>query len=239
MTEERRKTKNRVLHGTRADALPEIAQHGLGPRGERISNWKKAPSRADRVYLTGPYGLYFAAASLRNGDPRGSILSIDSTQLEPELLCADEDVFVQLAQSKGVVDRETMYDYAANGDFSEYEWAWDFSLARLGNCAYRGIIPASAIEQVALVTFNADLCHIALDPTITITNTMLTGAFYVRLMDWVFTGAHPWNDMHGESADPSTFNAERVQAYEQLRRDCIRVCTLNEAVGIVSTTQGV
>ena len=33
---------------------------GLCPRGEKTSNWKKAPSRSDMVYLTIAYPFYFA-----------------------------------------------------------------------------------------------------------------------------------------------------------------------------------
>jgi hypothetical protein len=50
----------KLYHGCSFENLRSIMTTGLHPRLEKKSNWKKAPSRPDMVYLTVAYPFYFA-----------------------------------------------------------------------------------------------------------------------------------------------------------------------------------
>ncbi len=50
----------KLYHGCSVEHLRSILLNGLSPRADKKSNWKKAPSRSDMVYLTAAYPFYFA-----------------------------------------------------------------------------------------------------------------------------------------------------------------------------------
>src|SRR5216683_7063081 len=85
-----------LYHGTTADAADRMKTEGIKPRCQLAqgSQWKDAPSRYDCVYLTSDYGGQYAMqllAQSKAGRRREvAVIEIDSSQLDPSLLLADE-----------------------------------------------------------------------------------------------------------------------------------------------------
>lgn len=217
-----------LYHATNAINLPAILEHGITPRAERPSRWKKAPSRHDRVYLTAIFGFYFAAAAVTQEHQTSVILEIDASELEPELLRPDEDALVQLLQAAGIVQEHEMHHIASNEDFSEVNHLWSDALRLLGNVAYEGPIPPEAIRRVATIEWTNRLYKRALQPKVTIETATSIGGYLRRLCYWIFDpDLYPFRDDLGES--PLHPNERRVDVLERLHHEHITVESLSRA----------
>jgi hypothetical protein len=82
--------------------------------------------------------------------------------------------------------RERLYSFAH---------LWDKSIEGLGNCAYQGAVPPSAITRVGLFTpaSNPSIAMMIMDPMITLMNYRICGPKYRALVQWLM----------GDSVDPS------------------------------------
>lgn len=178
-----------LYHGTNAVNIDYILAHGLTPRGERESRWKKAPSRTDRVYLTDTYGVYFAAAAVTQELQEGAVVEIDATQLDSRLYRPDEDAVAQLMQASGLLHPDEMHEFASTADLSAFDDQWGASLYMLGNIAYAGAIPRSAIRRIARIRFTQNLYDIALRANRKITMQHRAENIWQRALTiWALTG---------------------------------------------------
>ena len=181
-----------LYHGTSIKFAKSILQHGLCPRGAKgKTNWEHTlESRPDCVYLTAGYAGYFAG----NAGPVGpwAIFEIDTEHpaLDPAAFLPDEDFLEQatrgsLAAPDGDMKQRTRW-FREHAE--RYQHLWQESVAGLGTCAYRGIVPPEAITRA--VRFNGraapELALAMMDPTITIQNWMVMGSWYRALTAWLF-----------------------------------------------------
>lgn len=171
-----------LYHGTTARFCSMIRTHGLRPRGQRSSLWKVASAR-DRIYLTTAYAGYFAMnAATRFKDSEGIIVEIDTSRLNPDRFVYDEDAIEQITRvnrdpKKGeMLQRTRFFRNRAIPLCQEHPELIRESLTKLGNCAFVGSIPPSAITQIKTLGFR-ELFDLG-DPLITVMNYHLVGWRY-------------------------------------------------------------
>ena len=174
----------KLYHGCSVENLRSIMTTGLRPRLEKKSNWKKAPSRPDMVYLTVAYPFYFALS--RKGIV--AVVGIDTKGLSRKRFFPDED-FIALARSRHEGKELDAVHGTSRDSLEAYQDRWGMSLAFLGNCCYRGIIPSECITRYCL--FNPQTrpglaTEMRDDPVINLTNYDLMGKSYRRLVAWMF-----------------------------------------------------
>ncbi len=213
----------KLYHGTNAAHVPSIMKGGLKPRGKKAKgNWGHTiTSRHDAIYLTNAYAPYFAMNST-GGERKGAIIEIDSERLNFLNLVPDEDALEQFTK-RGIMSGKI----PAKGE-APLEWSmekrtrfyrdrlqnyagmeqWKDSLKAMGNCAYLGPIPASAITRIAIIDVDKApvLAINAIQPSITITNYRLVGDRYRGYIKWIF------GDDLGEDAPRENFTDEQVMA---------------------------
>lgn len=214
----------RLWHGTTEARASAIVQEGIVPRGKRRSNWENA-SRADAVYLTDAYAMYFAAHAARDAAGRLAVVEID-TDLLPETsgLAADEDALWGAWRHGGVdagpdgpcLEAMSLMDQAAYFAETLEEWrdagfGHERSLALIGNCTYLGHVPPEAVTRV--VTYPEDgLWRVRWhDPVISLKNFRFLGHEY-RATQRVFAGrpeeAFGFTSPFGETFDPTAIEEE-------------------------------
>jgi hypothetical protein len=184
-----------LYHGTIAAHHNTIVEQGLQPRElTGNSNWQgRFESSPNAVYLTSTYPTFYAAQACTK-DSDVVIYEIDTTLLDPQKFCADEDVIMlwareeavklagigelQLALSLRLEDhRERMHLVSA-----------ERSLEAMGVCAYLGGIPPQAIRRGLFYTANTAARMIlgGLDPVVTLTNFRFFGPDYQQAVRWLF-----------------------------------------------------
>ena len=193
-----------LYHGTNETVARTALIAGLMPRGwrEADSIWEGCPSSPDHVYLTTAYAGYFAMNATPENE-RWGIVEID-TDLIPEdfgTLVPDEDFLEQATRGQ---ETPTEWDLP-EGMEARTEWfrerlysfahLWDKSIEGLGNCAYEGAVPPSAITRVGLFapTSNPSIAMMIMDPMITLMNYRICGPKYRALVQWLM----------GDTVDPS------------------------------------
>lgn len=182
-----------LLHGTCASHLAAVAKEGLRPRlGRDVeSNWEH-PSHEGAIYLTTAYALHYAGCALSSDF--AAILDIDFTALSSDGLVADEDSYAlatvtghEWVQDLPLEERVAFWrENLEDTDPAE-------SLRVLGNCAYLGAIPSTAVRgvrllqkrEVALLTLG--VC----DPVISPGNFKFYGGTYQRFSAWLVNRAEP------------------------------------------------
>ena len=185
-----RKIMKKIYHGTSEKYIKDILENGIKPRNTEEGNWKEAPSRSDRVYLTDTYPLFFADCAAKNKE-RCAIIEIEISKLNKKNFRPDEDFIVQvLAAQKQLPKNIDIKHHAATMDIENYEHEWEKSLLHLGNIAHIGTIPVSAITRIALYTSEGPLLAGG-DPSITLINHRYTSQKSKTLIDWVFNGTQP------------------------------------------------
>lgn len=176
----------KLYHGTCASKLGSIMEHGIQPRGEAGGNWNEFPSREDMVYLTSAYAPYFAISSCTD-EGKGLVIEVESDRLDQTLLHPDEDFIAQaLAHQRGC-GIEDVHD-EVRGTLEDYRHHWRDSLSGLGNCAYRGAVPLSAITRACVIDLraNPEVSLIACDPCISLLNFRFCGDKYRSILAWLF-----------------------------------------------------
>ena len=146
-----------LYHGTSETAARAAISDGLKPRSaiNRKGNWEHTiDSHPDCVYLTDIYSPYFAATSSYLDD-KWAMTEIDVAKLKKSLFRPDEDCMEQGTRNmknrfdggKLTMTERTRY-FRDHQD--EYKSKWKLTLEILGTCAYKGVIPPSAISRVAI-----------------------------------------------------------------------------------------
>jgi hypothetical protein len=176
----------KLYHGTSDRHLPAILRDGIRPRGKREGNWKHtSDSHPDCAYLTNAYAHYFAISALETKREQCAVVEIDTDKLDAFFLLPDEDALAQVHKKAYGGDllkltafyRDSLFDYCGGN-------AWRDSVKFLGTCAYFGVIPTAAITRIA--TFSREGVVRYADPTITLQNYQIMGAYYRNLVRAAF-----------------------------------------------------
>jgi len=187
----------RLFHGTNAKYLPRILAEGLVPRGEKEGNWDEYESRPDLVYLTAAYAAYFAMNCTDPAEERVAIIEVDADMLEAGKMLPDEDYISQhLHQILGSPLKD-LHEVVRN-TLESYQHHWMDSLQDLGNVAYQGTIPASAVTRYCVFSpkEQAALAWAACDPLITPMNYRFCGEKYRQMIAWLFGDRRDWQVGH-------------------------------------------
>lgn len=183
-------------------------REGLKPRREHDrSNWEKAQSHRDGVYLTDAYPMYFAVHAMEvayhrtpEGDGRhvGAIVEVETDRLNPFNLVPDEDVLEQVGRgqdslpAKWTMRQRTAYYRGKLRDYANGQSGWEKSLEAMGTCAHLDTVPAAAITRVAFVDNRvpAGAQHMweGMQPSISLVNYRFMAPKYRGLTAAVFAG---------------------------------------------------
>ena len=176
--------------------MGDILRSGIQPRdcSGCKGQWEDYPSRPDLVYLTAAYPLYFALnAGAGVGDDNVAIIEVAADELPVSLLLPDEDFIAQgLAQQSGVAlssvhdeVRESLEGYAHH--------ALD-SVRYLGNVAFKGVVPVSAITRYCVLdpAKQQRLAWAGIDPVISPLNYHFCGAKYRSMVAYLFGDRPDW-----------------------------------------------
>jgi hypothetical protein len=191
----------KIYHGTKEGFLARLRTGGLRPRGRRRTNWDAYPSRKDMVYLSTVYPFYFALHT--KGKGRALVLEIETDELEEDRLYPDEDfVAGAIAYYKEDVSVCDIVDEvrAKLGDFRE---AWRESIAGLGNCCYKGVIPVRAIKRACFLEPDVRpwLTLRMVDQKVSILNFACMSALNLELVSWMFGDTPELTQLPVESHD--------------------------------------
>lgn len=142
------------------------------------------------LIATDTYALFFADAAL-TGDERSVVIEVDADLLKERNLRPDEDFIVQVLLAQGKIkEGMDIKEAAASIDVDTYAHEWEKSLHHLGNVAYVGTIPTSAITRIAVYKSQGPII-MGGDPCITMTNHRLLGKNGKALISWLFDGEIP------------------------------------------------
>jgi len=174
----------KIYHGTSISAYRRILKYGIKPRASRKGNWEDHPSHKDLVYLTTTYPFYFAIAASPRHAARFVALEINLEKLDESRIFPDED-FVYHALTKQV---KNVSHAAVRDSLESYRHHWQDSLNYLGNVAYRGTIPVSAITRCCIINCNYQniFTSWAAGPSISPINFKIMGSYYRDLISWAF-----------------------------------------------------
>jgi len=190
---------NRLFHGTSLKHLPSILEEGLLPRaGSGHEGYWDVESASDRVYLTRAYAPYYAFCAANTDETLPVILEVDIDQISTSLLIPDEDFLEQQVRRQYEQGADTLWKELGGNmnDVTEYfrehapnmsHWA-EPSLDNLGTCAYLGEIPLDAIKRILVVKSGTRSLLAVSDPTITLLNYTLMGAYYRNLSGMMVDG---------------------------------------------------
>ena len=174
----------KLYHGCSVESLRSILVNGMCPRLEKKSNWKKAPSRPDMVYLTVACPFYFALSH----QGIAAVVEIDTKRLNRKRFFPDED-FIALVLSRQEEKELDAVHGTSRDSLEAYRDRWKLSLGFLGNCCYQGTIPPHCITRYCL--FNPEArpelaAEIRDDLVVNLTNFAAMGQSYRRLVAWMF-----------------------------------------------------
>lgn len=178
-----------IYHGTNANSIPEILEHGLRPRMESggENRWGNFPSRKDMVYLSTHYAPYFAAGKCSSKD-HPAIIRIKIDSLEEEAMYPDEDYIAFRLRDEPGLETLVQKTAWARLHLLELQGFTQESLGSLGNIAYYGTVFPDQIDKI--ITFdpksNPVIYGMSMDPTITIMNKFVLGRKYKMLSEWFF-----------------------------------------------------
>lgn len=138
------------------------------------------------VYLTAAYAPYFAMMACEEED-KAVLLEINVEALDPELLYPDEDFIAQcLAHREQRALKEVHGEVVAMLEAYQHHAA--DSVRAMGNCSYRGAVPADAITRYCMADprLQSELFWIGLDPCISPLNYRFCGEKYRTIIAWMF-----------------------------------------------------
>jgi len=182
----------KLYHGTNLASLPSIQKNGIRPRGRKSGKWgDKYASRADMVYLTDAYPLYFAINALKDKENECLIVEIDGDKLEEYNFYPDEDYIAQvLSRQEPGSNLETIHKKVRK-ELKKYQPNWERSLKGLGNVCYYGIVPPEAITRYCIIDISkrGEIGMVGNDPSISLMNYAFMSAKYKGLVSWLFGDA--------------------------------------------------
>jgi hypothetical protein len=182
----------KLYHGT-TERIGRLAlKEGLRPRKlTGKSNWKHTvESHPSLVYLTTAYAPYYALQVVKG--KKISIVEIETDLLDEFKMRPDEDFMEQATRldkknDAGIIGKtiNERTEYIRN-HLEEFSGFWRTSVEYLGNCAYEGIIPKTAINRIAVIDTSKcqAMCFEAIEPIITVMNYKICGAQYRMLTKW-------------------------------------------------------
>jgi hypothetical protein len=182
----------KLYHGT-TERIGRLAlKEGLRPRKlTGKSNWKNfVESHPSLVYLTRAYAPYYALQVVRG--KKIAIVEIETNLLNEFKMLPDEDFIEQVTRvdkkNKTRIEGKTINErteYIRN-HLDEFSGFWRTSVENLGNCAYEGIIPKTAITRLAIIDISkcGEMCAEALEPIISIMNYRICGPQFRLLTKW-------------------------------------------------------
>jgi hypothetical protein len=178
----------KLYHGTSARYIDAILKNGILTRdvmGTK-SNWDKFQSRTDMIYLSTAYPLYFAVSAMAEGELDAVIFEIDTRRLDRSKFFPDEDFVAQVIAQKENKPIGAIHE-GIKANLEQYRHAWISSVLHLGNCAHQGSIPVEAITRYAKFETQkrGELFFSMIDPTISIINFQILGAYYCNFVKWV------------------------------------------------------
>ncbi|MFA7235753.1 MAG: hypothetical protein WC058_02725 [Phycisphaeraceae bacterium] len=173
-----------LYHGTSAKCLDDVLANGICPRCDGVSNWKKAPSRNDMVYLTRGYPFYYAVQGTAH--TKVVVFEIDGELIDDLCLYPDEDYIWYVADRTG--DRANLTTPQAAEHLEVLQDQWPKSLRMLGNVAHQGAIPAGFITRYCIYEPKARpaLSFAITDYSINVMNYLSEMHNLHQLVAWMF-----------------------------------------------------
>lgn len=142
-----------LYHGTTAAVGEKAKREGLKPR--RLTNarttYPAMPSHPDCVYLTTIYAGVAVLLACGRPEVEGAIIEVNAGHLNRELLLPDEDVVEKITRhpragtSQKALSKRIQHIRKRLADHRDLLGQ---SLSEGGRCAYKGIVPVSAITRI-------------------------------------------------------------------------------------------
>jgi len=193
----------KLYHGTSEPIARLILEQGLRPRSLTgvPGNWTHTvDSSPDCVYFSVAYAPYFAAIA-SNEDERWAIVEVETDRLEPSLMRPDEDFLEQATRGEGLkllpsdIQRclrklKTVKDRTLwfRENLCLFAPSWSQSIEGLGNAAYEGVVPPSAITRVAFFDQDSNpmIAMDACDPVVGMLAFKVMGQKHCAVTKWFF-----------------------------------------------------
>lgn len=183
-----------LYHGTTESVARAVLKSGLLPRvttGQK-SNWPKAESSPDLIYLTSVYAPYFAMVASDKNNEKLALIEIDTSLLDENLFRPDEDFLEQASRGQMIkrLRAKTMHGRTRwfRNHIEEFSDMWKMSIENMGVISYKGNIPLSAITRVSIYNpkTNPYINNLCIDPAISILNFKYVGNKYAEITKWFF-----------------------------------------------------
>jgi hypothetical protein len=235
----------KLYHGTSKKHLFNILQDGITPRLlNGVSNWDKAPSNPNMVYLTVAYPFRYSIEA--SGDDRiGAVVEIDADELDSNLFLPDEDYISQsnaaYNASKGSKEAVTDIRQIRDNLFA-FQGCWEDSLRELGNCCYFGTIPPRAITRYCTVDWGKrpDLEWNYTDHDLSILHYSFRGGYYSDVVRWFFGDAELLPENIGEISDEGLDDKEHpeiaplIEMIQKLKQATARASANRKGIKVVN-----
>lgn len=138
------------------------------------------------VYISAAYAPYFAIAAVKKKSDLLLLCEIETDRLDQSLLHPDEDFIAQAISHQRGCSIEDCHDEVRR-ELEGYQHHWQDSVEGLGNAAYKGTIPPSAITRFCTVDLSAQSNLLqACDPSISLMNYRFCGEQYRSVTAWLF-----------------------------------------------------
>jgi hypothetical protein len=186
----------KLYHGTTVKVAATAPQTGLLPRAlSKISNWSHTVvSHSWLVYLSKCYAPYFGLNAAKPGETSFGLIEVETDLLREVWLRPDEDFIEQATRSaeavkqfgiKGGKDIKKRTAWVRK-NIDDFAPSWKTSVENLGNCSYKGMLPASAITKVSIIDLKLvpEINLMLLDPSISLANYKLCSEKYVMATRW-------------------------------------------------------
>jgi len=208
-----------LYHGTCLETAQKILKEGILPRrdlGFCQSNYDKAPSNANVVYLTDTYAFYFGCNVTEKSDMHVlAIIEVDSERLSQECLLPDEDFLEQVSRGFPTIQDETLPVelFERTAWFRErlhgFNRLWTTSLKDLGTCGHWGKVAPETITRAVSFDMqkstNRYIKGMLSDPCISLLNHRYCSRKYKALTRWFFSpmeDALEFSDFSTTCTDP-------------------------------------
>jgi hypothetical protein len=235
----------KIYHGTTETVARLALEQGISPRSRtgHEGNWEHTvDSHPEMVYLTSIYAPFFAMMAA-DPDEFWGIVEVETDSLDEDRLFPDEDYLAHKVRGNTAFLHEARcYDEDFPDDIKERSawfrerlvrhgglgYGWEDSITEMGNCAYHGVIPASAVTRIALFDPRSNPCAnmAASDPSISITNYMLCGDSHREITKWFMKDPYDLHQIRQDMNPEHTFLTEEQRNYitkEWANRDGVEV----------------
>lgn len=176
----------RLYHGTSGRNLKSILQDGIVPRGDNPSNWAELPSRSDMVYLSGAFPFFYTTNPADGADDLAVVFEVEIAQLGETNLYPDEDWLATVHPMKsGKSLKEAVL--AVGQEVLHHGNRWQASVRGIGGCAYRGVIPPTAITRYCVFDPKSGHRHVpSLSQSASVMTYLAGGGIACEMVRWMF-----------------------------------------------------